>query len=135
MPIPVNDLIHKPFKDGGRGPDDYDCSGLMMEVMRRAGTIIPDYGNGISCNDTKNIHDAIYKAEPEWEPIKKIKQGCLIVLSYSVPGWASHVGVAIGGDSFIHTRSATGVKVDHISSPAWRKRVMGYYIYKGNVSG
>jgi cell wall-associated NlpC family hydrolase len=37
------DLLGKPFADGGRGPDSFDCVGLAIEVQRRRGLDIPDF--------------------------------------------------------------------------------------------
>ena len=36
-----NDLIGLPFQDEGRGPYGYDCYGLLVEVYRRNGVILP----------------------------------------------------------------------------------------------
>jgi cell wall-associated NlpC family hydrolase len=32
-----------PFEFGGRGPDTYDCYGLIMAVLKERGVVIPDY--------------------------------------------------------------------------------------------
>ena len=41
------------------------------------------------------------------------------------PG-ASHVGIAIGGDEFVHAPSERGeVRVEHLSTPYWSSRYLG----------
>jgi cell wall-associated NlpC family hydrolase len=41
----VLDLLNKPYKLNGRGPDSYDCWGLVMEVYRRLGITLLDINN------------------------------------------------------------------------------------------
>jgi cell wall-associated NlpC family hydrolase len=39
---------------------------------------------------------------------------------------ASHVGIAIGGDEFVHAPSSRGVvRVERISAPYWANRIVG----------
>jgi cell wall-associated NlpC family hydrolase len=39
---------------------------------------------------------------------------------------ASHVGIAVGGDEFIHAPSSTGVvRVERLSQSYWAKRFLG----------
>ena len=41
------------------------------------------------------------------------------------PG-ASHVGIAIGGDEFVHAPSSRGVvRVERLSADYWRRRYIG----------
>ena len=42
--VAVDDLIGKPYEGGGRGPDSYDCYGLVVEVESRMGRRVPDVG-------------------------------------------------------------------------------------------
>ncbi len=42
------------------------------------------------------------------------------------------MGVVIGPDRFVHVRRASGVTIDHLSSPAWRRRIRGYYRHVGD---
>ena len=37
-----SDLIGKPYKKNGRGPDSYDCYGICIEVCKRIGTKLPE---------------------------------------------------------------------------------------------
>lgn len=130
----VNDIIGKPFKDGGRGPDAYDCWGLVMEVFRRQGIELPDYGKDTHSNESERISGIIklLAASDNWSEIKRPVRGCLITLKYPKPQWTSHVGVMLDRDRFINIRRKTRVLAsDRISSPAWRLRIAGFYIYNG----
>ena len=51
--------------------------------------------------------------------------GDLIFFSTVAPG-ASHVGIAIGGDEFVHAPSGRGeVRVERLSAPYWARRFVG----------
>ena len=128
----IDDLIGKPFRDDGRGPEGYDCYGLVMEVMRRYGVELPDYGLPGPEHTPAAIDAAATTARPDWVEIPSPIPGCLVAIAYPYPGLISHVGVVIDADRFIHARAATGgVTIDRLSSPAWRKRIRGYYKYAG----
>ncbi len=46
--IDVNPIIGKPYKLGGRGPDVFDCWGVVLWVYRQLGISLPDAW----CSDT-----------------------------------------------------------------------------------
>jgi cell wall-associated NlpC family hydrolase len=51
--------------------------------------------------------------------------GDLVFFTTVAPG-ASHVGIAIGGDEFIHAPSGAGeVRVERMSAPYWSTRFVG----------
>ncbi len=53
------------------------------------------------------------------------RPGDLIFFSTTAPG-ASHVGIAIGGDAFVHAPSSRGVvRVERLSLPYWAGRIVG----------
>jgi len=39
----IQDLIGKPYAHGARGPEEYDCWGLCVEIYKRGGIVLPDY--------------------------------------------------------------------------------------------
>jgi peptidoglycan DL-endopeptidase CwlO len=54
-----------------------------------------------------------------------LEAGDLVFFSTEAPG-ASHVGMWIGGDSFVHAPSSRGqVRVERISSSYWASRYVG----------
>ena len=126
----VNDLIGKPFRDMGRGPDCFDCFGLVMEVFRRQGIELPDYGAGIWADQAAQIDRAICDASDQWTALSRPVRGCLIALRFPYPHWVSHLGVMLDGERFINVRLKTKVVIDRISSPAWRRRIAGFYKYR-----
>jgi cell wall-associated NlpC family hydrolase len=51
--------------------------------------------------------------------------GDLLFFATTDPG-ASHVGISIGGDEFVHAPSSTGVvRVEHLGSSYWSPRFLG----------
>jgi cell wall-associated NlpC family hydrolase len=55
----------------------------------------------------------------------QLEAGDLVFFSTVSPG-ASHVGIAIGGDEFVHAPSGTGaVRVERMSAPYWATRFIG----------
>ncbi|HWR42778.1 C40 family peptidase [Sporomusa sp.] len=126
MNIKLDDLIGLPFIDGGRDPAvGLDCWGLSAEVFRRYGINLPDYK--ISCEDASRIHSEVKDQQACWRRCEKeIPVPALVVIRFTV--YCDHTGVYIGQGRFIHTRKSIGVNIDRIDSPAWAKRIEGFYV-------
>lgn len=133
--INYSDLIGVPFEYGGRGPDTYDCYGLLMELHRRQGKAIPDYR---STSDTEAAAAAMrasieanvwgekwLKRSPEETPsFSLMKPGDVLLLK--IKGLPCHVGMVISSDRFIHTwEGVGGALTERIS--LWRQRILGIY--------
>lgn len=127
----LNDLIGKPFVNGGRGPDGFDCYGLAREVMRRFDQPLPP---DLSCDA---LHAASCELEFDrqrllrcWRPVLIPAPGTLIAIK-NHPLYVNHVGVLLSGGRFIHCLERLGVCLDLVHSPAWSRRIHGYYEYVG----
>ena len=120
------DLIGLPFKHRGRGPDAYDCYGLVLEIYRRQGIIIFDTGYPTDQGEqAKLIEGHLYR----W---KKVPQGPGVVLLFRQGALGQHVGMQIDHDRFIHaTESYNQVKIDRLSvgAPVPQNLVIGAYQY------
>ncbi len=105
-------LRGSPYRNGGSDPSGFDCSGFIWYVfaqhgIRVARTVGEQFREGVEVNP-----DAL-------EP------GDLLFFSTDAPG-ASHVGMAIGGDEFVHAPSTRGiVRVERLSSSYWGPRFVG----------
>ena len=118
------DLIGIPFAWGGRGPDSFDCYGLVRHIHAQHGIDIPDY---TSPSDGPRIAALIAGNLHLWREVSAPKEG--VVLLFRVAGYL-HVGYHIGGDRFIHTwEHSGGVVIERVSD--WTNRVIGYYEYAG----
>jgi cell wall-associated NlpC family hydrolase len=102
-----------PYRDGGCQPSvGFDCSGFVQWVFAQHGTTLP--------RDVKHQFDAGEKIGSH-----ALKAGDLVFFE-TVSRGASHVGIAIGGDEFVHAPSSKGVvRIEHISSTYWSKRWVG----------
>ncbi len=117
-------LIGVPFAYGGRGPESYDCYGLLMHLFKQdQGVDLPDYK---SPSDGARI-SAIFTSELRlWERCE-LKEGAAVL--FRVPG-NIHVGYCLGKDRFIHTWDrSNGVVIERLGD--WKKRLMGVYRYVG----
>ncbi len=123
--LQINDLIGKPFKDGGRGPKEYDCWGLAAEVFRRAGVALPDYR--ISCEASGEVDREINANRFQWVRCAgEIPVPALVV--FADRGLCTHVGVYLGSGWFIHAYEKTGVAKGRTEHPFWRSRIEGFYV-------
>jgi cell wall-associated NlpC family hydrolase len=101
-----------PYRLGGATPEGFDCSGLVQYVYGLYGVALPrlvrdqfDAGRKVVLND--------------------LRPGDLVF--FVTEGRAvSHVGIAIGGDRFVHAPNARGVvRVDSLATGYWGEHVAG----------
>lgn len=101
-----------PYRNGGSDPSGFDCSGFVQYVFGQHGFALPrevrdQFGLGRGVDG-----DAV-------------KPGDLLFFE-TVRRGASHVGVAIGADQFVHAPSSRGVvRVERFSAPYWARRFVG----------
>ena len=119
------DLIGTPFEYGGRAhKGTFDCYGLVMEMAKRDGVELPDFG----WHSDQGVIGAMMGATlPQWEETEK-KAGAVVLMR--VGFHASHVGYMIDDDRMIHAwHQSNGVSV--VSVDAWKRRIIGFYKYVG----
>lgn len=101
-----------PYRNGGVDPNGFDCSGLVKYVFEQHGVAMP--------RDTKRQFEVGADIN-----LASLEPGDLVFFSTVAPG-ASHVGIAVGGDQFIHAPNSNGVvRVEHLSSQYWSSRFVG----------
>lgn len=135
--INYTDLIGVPFKNRGRDvKTGVDCYGLVIEVFKRFGHNIPEYY--ADYDDTEAVNDLIVgktSIKSNWQPVSidELTVPTLLAIRFGVPkGVVNHTGVYIGNGRFIHIRENTGVCIDRINSPAWKKQIEGCYKFIGD---
>ncbi len=127
LQITIDDLLGKPFVDGGRGPDTYDCWGLVREVFRRHGIELPDYR--ISCLAKEAIDRQVALDRSFWTrcDLAGPPVPSLVVLKQHTQ-FCNHTGVYLGEGRFLHTLKKTGVIIDRTDHLFWKRKIEGYYI-------
>ncbi len=101
-----------PYRDGGADPNGFDCSGFVQYVFAQHAVALPR-----SVSDQYRIGRSV---QPE-----DLAAGDLVFFTTVAPG-ASHVGIAIGGDEFVHAPSSLGeVRVERLSASYWSARFVG----------
>jgi cell wall-associated NlpC family hydrolase len=127
-PADYLDLLGVPFAYGGRGPAEYDCYGLVMELARRKGSPIPDFPSTADQAINAAVM-ATQAAGPTWRELDKPAPGSIVI--FKVMGRASHVGWITGdADRFIHTwEGVGGVCIERLAD--WQRRIVGFYDYIG----
>lgn len=101
-----------PYRNGGTDPSGFDCSGFTQYVFAQYGIALPR---------------AVREQFKEGKSIapQDVVPGDLMFFSTTEPG-ASHVGIAVGGDEFVHAPSSTGVvRVERLGSSYWAPRFLG----------
>jgi cell wall-associated NlpC family hydrolase len=101
-----------PYRNGGADPRGFDCSGFVTYVFGQHGVAMP--------RETRRQFEVGAQVDPAG-----LEPGDLVFFTTVAPG-ASHVGIIVGGDQFIHAPSSTGVvRVEHLSSEYWASRFVG----------
>ena len=101
-----------PYRNGGSDPGGFDCSGFVRYVYEQNGVAVPrtvtaQFGAGRQVGGGQ------------------LEPGDLVFFS-TVRAGASHVGIVIGGDEFVHAPSSTGeVRVERLSASYWSTRFVG----------
>jgi len=104
-------MIGTPYHYGGASPrSGFDCSGLVYYSFKKAGMNTP--------RTTKTLYKTAFGVAPS-----ALRQGDL--LFFRIEGKVSHVGLYVGGSTFVHAPSS-GKKVSYASldNPYWRKRLI-----------
>jgi cell wall-associated NlpC family hydrolase len=101
-----------PYRTGGTDPDSgFDCSGFTQYVFAQQGMALP-----------REVRDQ-YRVGAPVKP-EDVAPGDLLFFTTTAPG-PTHVGIALGGDTFIHAPSSTGVvRVEHLSASYWSHRFL-----------
>jgi cell wall-associated NlpC family hydrolase len=100
-----------PYRNGGADPSGFDCSGFVWYVFGQHGVNVP-----------RTVTQQFAAGE---DPGRQLEAGDLVFFSTVAPG-ATHVGILIGGDEFVHAPSSTGqVRVERLSAGYWSSRYVG----------
>lgn len=118
------DLIGKPFAIGARGPDKFDCYGLVGELYKRLGMMIPEVR---SPEEQERMSKQLFDTSQLWTPCEV---GMGSVLTFRIGRYVSHVGMIVSPTQFVHVWEGArlGVAVERISE--WERRIVGSYLFE-----
>jgi cell wall-associated NlpC family hydrolase len=106
------ELRGTPYRNGGADPSGFDCSGFVQYVFAQHGIFVP-----------RKVIEQFRQGKDV--QATQIEAGDLVFFTTVAPG-ASHVGIALGGDTFVHAPSTTGeVRIERLSAPYWSTRFVG----------
>lgn len=128
----VTNYLGLPFRDGGRGPDAYDCWGLVKAVYRDFGLEVKDYI--VSCWDTLAISDAMTdRSSGCWVKIDEPMPPCVVTMRIDVrhPGLVNHVGIYIGCGRYLQALEKTGVVITRLDDIKFKRCIEGFYRWNG----
>jgi murein DD-endopeptidase len=124
------DLLSARYKEGGRGPDFYDCWGLAAECLKRQGV-------SIHCSETPQgltlkslaVKSALHSGN--WRTCEPI-YGSLVAFKI-YPPYVSHIGIVMpDGRRFLHIgEGVSRPTVVSLNDPNWFHRIAGFYRYIG----
>jgi cell wall-associated NlpC family hydrolase len=106
------DLRGVPYRNGGSDPSGFDCSGLVQWVFAQNGRALP--------REVREQYHVGREVEAD-----EVQPGDLLFFDTgSRP--ASHVGIALDRESFVHAPSSNGVvRVERYTSNYWSRRYVG----------
>jgi cell wall-associated NlpC family hydrolase len=104
--------IGVPYQFGGATPKAFDCSGYLQYVFAKNGINIP------------RTADEQYKLGLRTKSSQQLVPGDLVFFTTYEAG-ASHCGIYLGEDKFIHASSSRGVRVDTLKDDYWAPRYLG----------
>lgn len=120
------DLLDKEFAYGGRGPEFYDCYGLIMALHKRIGIELPEYK---SEKEPNLIQLRIIEGRKLFKQLEKPEPHSVVTF-FIKPYITSHLGFMLDERRFIHIMIKSRVTVEKIDSDIWKDRITGYFKWK-----
>lgn len=116
-------FVGVPFVDGGRDMSGLDCYGLFIRIARDLGCAIADYEYDREWYRRKGRNPFVEDAHLFATEIERseIRPGDAIMFYGPIRTVVSHIGVAIGGGRFIHSRAPHGAIVSRLNESQWLK--------------
>lgn len=132
-----SDLLGKKFEYFGRGPDAYDCAGVVLEIWKRAGIELPIVCESSEDNAIQAQRFSQYISEMcdkipatagnAWADLLPMD----LITFQILPRYVTHCGVYVGGGRFVHIMSKISVAREELDSPMWIDKIRGVYRYRG----
>ncbi len=107
-------LVGTPYRHGGNTPETgFDCSGLIGHVYKTRGAVAMP-------RTVSRLQDAGQSVPPDG-----IRSGDLVI--FSQRGEATHAGIYVGANRFVHAPSKGGeVRLESLSSKHWAAQQVAF---------
>lgn len=124
----MNELVGIPYKFHGRDANGADCLGIvMMWYQKFLNITIPEYF--YTHKDANDPCDKVIDAgknDGNWVAVDKMDRGDVIV--FRIRGKATHIGVFLGGNDFLHCIAGKNSCIERVD--AWENRIVKVYRWK-----
>ena len=118
----VAEYIGLPYQEGARGPDAFDCWGLVRHVLAREFHVeLPSYDYGPTALERQQT---INHLRPQYQPTKSTP-GAIALMSIA---GRPHVGVCVDAEHVLHAREGTGSVLERVDSRLLRNAIRGFYL-------
>lgn len=105
--------LGRPYRYGGRGPDAFDCSGLVHFAHAAHGIAVP-----------RTTADQFDAATPV--SARKLKAGDLLFFRFERGRKVTHVGIYMGDGRFVHApQTGRPVELRRLDDPWYQDRLAG----------
>ena len=127
-----NKYLGDNFEIKGRGPDKFDCWGLVKYVYERdhpQKLILPGYDELYqNTNERENISNIIFSEKKKhWREISEPQEFDVVLLR--MRGVPMHVGIVTGNGLMLHCSRGVGTSHEKYNGIRWRNKVLGFYRY------
>ena len=122
-----DDLLGKPFKLGGRGPQVYDCWGLCLELGKRVGLQFPEE---FTPEDSEEQAKMIAKwRDKNFVRIEKPQAYCIVTMSIEMPApFVDHCGFVLEDcKKFVHILRQHSVVRQRLDHRILKNKIQGFY--------
>lgn len=132
-PAWVGRYVGLPFESRGRGPEAYDCWGLVRLVLaEQFGVAVPSYTDAYGdAHAGGQVAPLIAAHRAEWTAVpagaERLGDGVLL----RTKGWPMHVGVMVAAGTMLHIEAGIDSVLERLDAPIWRHRVIGIYRHPG----
>lgn len=128
-----NNYVGAEFDEKGRGPEVFDCWGLLQFVYANDHPkkhILPSY---IECYESTNDRAALAKViegekQNRWREVDVPQEFDAILLR--MRGVPMHVGLVTKKGHMLHCAQGIGTVHERFDSIRWRDKILGFYRYE-----
>lgn len=123
--------VGKEFSERGRGPDSYDCWGMVQLIYRQEKAVeLPSYLEHYdSTEDREIIGQTIFRERQEhWSEVRKPQMFDAVLLR--MRGVPMHVGIVTKPGYMVHCAHGINTVHERFDSMRWADKIQGFFRYE-----